>query len=118
MCLASKCDLRCAWAPFQNLWAMSPPASTRCFPGIRGCRRISGSRVGRPGRHATSECAWFLDQDGRLGSLEPGKHADLIVLSDDYFRVRDDAIKDIRSHLTIVGGRIVFANGAFPRLAG
>jgi predicted amidohydrolase YtcJ len=64
-------------------------------------------------RHATVECGWFIDQEGRVGSLEPGKHADLIVLSDDYFKVPDSAIKDIRSNLTIVDGRIVHADGPF-----
>jgi len=59
------------------------------------------------------ECGWFIDQEGRVGSLEPGRHADLIVLSDDYFKVPDDRIKDIRSNLTIVDGRIVHADGPF-----
>ena len=67
--------------------------------------------------HATAECAWFIDQDGRVGSIERGKHADLIVLSDDYFRVPDNEIKDIRSNLTIVDGRIVHASGRFSYLS-
>ena len=44
--------------------------------------------------------------DGVLACAKE-RHADLIVLSDDYFRTSDDAIKDIRSNLTIVDGRIV-----------
>jgi hypothetical protein len=42
--------------------------------------------------------------------------ADLIVLSDDYFKAPDDAIKDITSLLTVVDGRIVHADGEFAAL--
>jgi hypothetical protein len=43
--------------------------------------------------------------------------ADLAVLSADYFRVDEEAIKAIESVLTVVGGRIVFGQGAFDKLA-
>ena len=52
-----------------------------------------------------------MDQEGRLGSLEPGYHGDLIVLSDDYFNVSDDMVKDLKSVLTVVDGRIVYSDG-------
>jgi len=41
------------------------------------------------------------------GSIEPGKLADLIVLSDDPFSVPADGLKDIEVTLTLVGGEIV-----------
>ena len=62
-------------------------------------------------RHYTTECAWFMNQEGRLGSLEPGYHGDLIVLSDDYFNVADDMVKDLKSVLTVVDGEIVYSDG-------
>ena len=62
-------------------------------------------------RHYTTECAWFMDQEGRLGSLQPGYHADLIVLSDDYFNVPEAKIKDLKSVLTMVDGRVVHDDG-------
>jgi hypothetical protein len=37
----------------------------------------------------------------------------LVVLSDDYFRVPDEAIKDIVSVMTVVGGRVVHAAEEF-----
>ena len=46
------------------------------------------------------------------GSIEPGKLADLIVLSDDPFKVPVDALKDIRVTTTIVGGRTVHSEDA------
>jgi len=55
----------------------------------------------------TRQNAWFLRMEDRIGSIEPGKLADLAVLNRDYFEVPEEDIKQIRSVLTIVGGRIV-----------
>jgi predicted amidohydrolase YtcJ len=44
--------------------------------------------------------------EGKIGSIEPGKLADLAVLDRDYFSVPDAEIKKIRSVLTVVDGRI------------
>jgi hypothetical protein len=55
----------------------------------------------------TADNGWFLREEDRLGTIEPGKLADLVVLSDDYFAATDEALKRIRSVLTVVGGRIV-----------
>jgi len=58
----------------------------------------------------TADNGWFLREEDNVGTIEKGKWADLIVLSDNYFdpvRVPDEKIKDIHSLLTIVNGRIV-----------
>ena len=44
------------------------------------------------------------------GSLEPGKLADLAILSDDLLDCPANQIKDIQSELTIVGGKIVYTS--------
>jgi predicted amidohydrolase YtcJ len=52
---------------------------------------------------------WFLggqDED-LLGSLEPGRLGDVVVLSDDYFTVPDSALRSLHSVLTVVGGTVV-----------
>jgi hypothetical protein len=46
-------------------------------------------------------------EEASKGSLETGKLADLIVLSDDPFEIPVDALKDMQVDVTIVGGRIV-----------
>jgi predicted amidohydrolase YtcJ len=61
-------------------------------------------------RMYTASQPWFTKDDDKLGSIEAGKLADLVVLSNDYLdskRVPDEAIKRITSVLTIIGGRIV-----------
>jgi predicted amidohydrolase YtcJ len=55
---------------------------------------------------------WFLRMDERIGSIEPGKLADLVVLDRDYFTVPDAEVKRIRSVLTLVGGKVVYDAGA------
>jgi predicted amidohydrolase YtcJ len=114
MCLGSDAMNVAAWAPFQSLWFVI--SGHTLIPGTSGVPE--NQRLSRQDalRHMTVECGWFIDQENRVGSLEPGRHADLIVLSDDYFEVPVDDIKDLRSNLTIVGGRIVHADGAFSNV--
>lgn len=56
----------------------------------------------------TRNNALILFQEGNLGSLAPGKYADLLVLDRDYFTVQADQIKDIKPLMTMVGGRVVY----------
>ena len=44
----------------------------------------------------------------KLGSIEPGKLADLAVLSADYLTIPDDAIRNLKCTLTMVDGTIVY----------
>jgi predicted amidohydrolase YtcJ len=55
----------------------------------------------------TRQNAWFLRMEEKIGSIEPGKLADLVVLDRDYFTVPEAEIRRIRSVMTIVDGRIV-----------
>ncbi len=114
MCLASDAMNVSPYAPFQNLWYVT--TGQTLLPGVPGVPVAQRLTREEALRHATVECAWFLGQEGRLGSLEVGKHADLIVLSDDYFAVADSATKDIRSVLTVVAGRIVYADAEYTGL--
>ena len=59
----------------------------------------------------TRENGWFSKEEDKLGSIETGKLADLVVLSGDYFSVPDESLKHLGSVLTVVGGKIVYNNG-------
>jgi predicted amidohydrolase YtcJ len=68
-------------------------------------------------RFHTVNSAYMAGDDAKRGTLEVGKWADLLVLSDDYFAVPENAISKLRPLLTMVGGRVVFAEGAFASIA-
>jgi hypothetical protein len=97
-----------SYNPWVSLWWM-----------ITGC-----SFDGAPARHTrhclsrmealrlyTAGSAWFSFEENDLGTLEPGKLADLVVLSDDYFTVPEESIPTLEAVLTLVGGRPVYTNG-------
>ena len=52
--------------------------------------------------------AYFLFQEANLGSLAPGKYADLLVLDRDYMTVPPAEIAAITPVMTMVGGKVVF----------
>jgi predicted amidohydrolase YtcJ len=59
----------------------------------------------------TADNGWFLHEEDKLGSIEPGKLGDLVVLNNDYFdpsKVPDEGIRSLQSVLTVVDGRIVY----------
>ena len=61
----------------------------------------------------TASQPWFTKDEKSLGTLEVGKLADVVVLSEDFLDpslVPDERIKRITSVLTVVGGRIVHDN--------
>ena len=60
----------------------------------------------------TRRNAYFVFQENQLGSIAPGKLADLVVLDRDYLTIPADQIKDITSVTTMVGGRIVYESSA------
>ncbi|HEX5107745.1 MAG TPA: amidohydrolase family protein [Vicinamibacterales bacterium] len=62
--------------------------------------------------------SWFLRMEDRIGTIEPGKLADLAVLNKDYFAVPDVEIKQIRSVLSVVGGKVVHDDGTLKQTSG
>jgi predicted amidohydrolase YtcJ len=65
----------------------------------------------------TSGGAWISGEESKKGTLEPGKFADLVLLSADYFKVPEDEIKEIEAVMTMVGGKIVYTQGPYSTLA-
>jgi predicted amidohydrolase YtcJ len=61
----------------------------------------------------TRKNAYFVFQENNLGSIQPGKLADLVVLDRDYLTVPADQIKDIKPVMTVVGGKIVYSSSQF-----
>jgi len=65
----------------------------------------------------TESNTWFSNEEGKKGVIAPGQLADLAVLSDDYMTISEEAIRDLGSVLTLVGGNVVYGEGPFGGLA-
>lgn len=61
----------------------------------------------------TRGSAWFSNEQQKKGTIKVGQLADLAVLDRDYFTVHEEEIKSIEADLTILGGKVVYAKGAF-----
>ncbi len=60
----------------------------------------------------TMGSAYAEFQDKEKGSITPGKLADVIILSDDIFSIRKEAIRDVKIEKTILGGRVIYERTA------
>jgi predicted amidohydrolase YtcJ len=59
-------------------------------------------------RLLTIEAAFFINEEKMLGSIEPGKYADIVVLNGDYMTVPVDEIEKLEPVMTVMGGKVVF----------
>jgi predicted amidohydrolase YtcJ len=59
-------------------------------------------------RMMTSEAARFSFDEKNRGSIEAGKLADFVVLSDPLLTVPPERLRAIRVDLTVVGGQVLF----------
>ena len=66
-------------------------------------------------RMYSSGSAWFAHDEAKRGTLEVGKLADLAVLNRDYLTVPVNEIAALYSLLTMVGGRVVYADGPYKQ---
>ncbi len=66
-------------------------------------------------RFYTMGSAWVAHDEGKRGSLEAGKLADLAVLAQDYMTEPVEEIGKNSSLLTMVGGKIVYAAGPYAQ---
>ena len=64
----------------------------------------------------TKGSAWFSGEEQCKGCLSPGQHADLSVLSADFFTVDEPQIQHITSQLTILAGKVVYGADDFSDL--
>jgi hypothetical protein len=60
-------------------------------------------------RMYTTNAAYAAFDEKNKGTIEPGKLADLVVLSDNPLRVPPANLRDIRVEMTMVGGKTIFS---------
>jgi predicted amidohydrolase YtcJ len=60
----------------------------------------------------TRTAAFAEFAEDKKGTLEPGKLADLAILSQDIFNIPSKDLEKTESVMTIVGGKIIYSSGA------
>lgn len=97
-------------APLDPLMGIYAAATRRTLDGKNPDGWIPEQRITvRQAVHAyTMGSAFAEHQETVKGSIEPGKLADLVVLSDDIFTIPPAAIQDTRVDMTIFDGKVVY----------
>ena len=72
-------------------------------------------KVDRPTalRMVTSWAADYVLKGDKIGSIEKGKYADLVVLDKDYMTIPEDDIVKIAPQLTVFDGKMVYLHKDF-----
>jgi predicted amidohydrolase YtcJ len=104
--LSSDSDV-CSYRPLDTIAA----AVLRTSLGGRVLGRDQTITVEEAVRAHTLEAAHSLFVEDRLGSIEPGKHADLTVVDGDLFGTPADRIGELKIWMTVIGGEVVFGPG-------
>lgn len=99
------------WVSLSWLVTSQTLGGTRLYPVANRLDRETALRLW------TEANTWFSNEQGKKGQVKEGQLADLAVLSDDYFSVPEADIVHLRSVLTILGGKVVYGDGDYERLA-
>ena len=91
-------------SPFLPMWQTVARTSYQSKERVAPAEALSRADALRC---ATANGAYLTFDEHKKGSLETGKLADLAVLSADPLTTEESSIADIRSLMTMVGGRIV-----------
>jgi hypothetical protein len=102
--------------------ALSSDAPVTSFNPLMGIwsavtrkEKTTGEVIG-PGQRITREeaircytknAAYLTFEEGLKGSIEPGKLADLVVLSNDILTCPEEEIKETKVEMTMLGGEVV-----------
>jgi predicted amidohydrolase YtcJ len=93
--------------PFPPLWTIYHFVTRDTITGgvLGANQRVSREEAIRM---ATINNAWLMFEERTKGSLEPGKLADLIVLSENPLTCSEPKLRDAQVMLTMVGGKVVY----------
>jgi hypothetical protein len=98
--------------PYPPLWTMYHFITRDTIAGgvLGPSQRITREQALRL---ATINNAWLMMEERTKGSIEPGKLADLVVLSEDPLTCPEPKLRDAQVLMTMVGGKTVYRSERF-----
>lgn len=99
------------WVSLHWLVSGRTVGGTRLYPASNRLDREAALRLW------TEANAWFSNETRKKGRIAIGELADVAVLSSDYLEIPEADIPHITSVLTLLGGKVVYGNEAYHRLA-
>jgi predicted amidohydrolase YtcJ len=108
---------------FGSDWFVAPPTPTEGTYAAVTRRTLDGKHPGgwvpkqkisveESLRAYTIDAAYSAFSEKSLGSIEPGKLADIVVLGRDLFEVPPEELNTVPIVATIVGGKVIYRNSA------
>ncbi len=101
-------SLEGGWSAIETLITRKDPDGKVWGPD-QSLDRVTALRV------ATRNGANYVLKGDKLGSIEPGKLADLVVIDRDYMTIPEEEISEIGVLVTMLGGKFIFVNSDFSR---
>lgn len=97
-------------APLSPMWAIYAAVTRETLDGKNpgGWVPEQKLKVSEAVEAYTMGSAYAEFQEKEKGSITPGKLADFVILSDDIFKIPNEAIKDVKVEATFVGGKLVY----------
>jgi predicted amidohydrolase YtcJ len=93
-----------------------PVATLNPLVGLRNATARKDQKLDpyRALRAYTLDAAYSSYTEDELGSIRPGKLADLVVLSEDVFSIDPGKIHEVQAVLTVFDGRVVYRSDSVP----
>jgi len=103
-------------APLDPILGIDAAVTRRTIDGANPNGWVPEQRIGLEEtlRAYTWGGAYAGFKEAVLGTLQPGRYADLVVLSDDLFSLDPDAIVNARVDMTVVEGVVAYERGGGP----
>jgi predicted amidohydrolase YtcJ len=104
--------------PFAARYSLWASVARKTLNGTYGVQPFGTSESVDIRTALRAQTMWAAHQmflDGRIGSIEVGKDADLAVWEQDLYSVATDALKDLKCLLTLFRGSVVHRDPSFDR---
>jgi predicted amidohydrolase YtcJ len=100
-------------APIDPLLGIYAAVTRRTFDGANPDGWVPAQKITVAEAVAayTANNAYGSFLENEVGTIEPGKYADLAVLSDDIFTIDPAEIENVQVEMTLVEGEVVFERG-------